>query len=76
MKVEIQGDDFFKIEVNPFGEKYVASDEERVAIEKTPEEAVESVVEMQQHTIKAKNAAPIQNAKGLGWFDGTSWGTK
>ena len=28
------------------------------------------------HYQKPKLAAPIENAKGLGWFDGTSWGTK
>lgn len=26
--------------------------------------------------VKAKTPAPLENPKGIGWFDGTSWGTK
>lgn len=89
MEVEIKGgdDDFFKIEVRQFGEQYVACDGERTAIGKTEEDAVKAVEEMQEDAekvkeipppspAKQKHSAPIENAKGLGWFDGTSWGTK
>lgn len=77
MKAEIvsDSDDNFKIRVKEFGEVHVASDGEHAAIADTPEAAVEAVEEMQQINVKAKQPAPIESPKGLGWFDGTSWGT-
>jgi hypothetical protein len=82
MKVDIvaESDDLFKIKVKQFGEVFVAKDEERVAIADTEEAAVEAVEEMQEQNQKAaeyhkpKQPVPLENRKGLGWFDGTSWG--
>jgi hypothetical protein len=76
MKVDVvtESDDQFKIKVKKFGEVFVAKDEDRVAIGSTEEAAVEGVVEMQESAKKAKQAVPLENKKGLGWFDGTSWG--
>jgi hypothetical protein len=78
MDVEIttESDDNFKILTKQFGKVFVATDGERVAIEEKEELAIEAVGEMQELARPAKIAAPIENAKGLGWFDGTSWGTK
>lgn len=82
MKVDIvsESDDQFKIKVKQFGEVFVAKDEERVAIGVTEEAAVEAVEEMQEQTQqayqKAKQPVPLENRKGLGWFDGTSWGNQ
>jgi len=43
----------------------------------TPEEIVEPVLEEPTpRPPKTKTPAPLNNPKGLGWFDGTSWGTK
>jgi hypothetical protein len=46
----------------------------------TPEEIVETTTEpvLEEPTPrppKTKIPAPLNNPKGLGWFDGTSWGT-
>lgn len=81
-KIVGEDDEFFKISVRKFGEQYVACDGERVSIGVTEEDAVKGVEEAQEsHRVfkeveKQKKAAPIENPKGLGWFDGTSWGTK
>lgn len=78
MKVDIvsESDENFKIEVKQFGEVVVATDGERVAIADSEELAIQAVEEMQVQNIKAKVPAPIEPQKGLGWFDGTSWGNK
>lgn len=40
-----------------------------VVVEELPEEHIEQIR-------YGAIPAPTENAKGLGWFDGTSWGTK
>lgn len=76
MKVDIvsETDDLFQIKVKQFGEVAVATDGEVVAIAPTEELAVEAVEEIQQ--TNAKIPVPLENRKGLGWFDGTSWGNQ
>ncbi len=76
MKVDIvsESDDQFNIKVKQFGEVFVATDGERSVIGTTEEIAVEGVEEMQEIAAKVKQPVPLENKKGLGWFDGTSWG--
>lgn len=76
MKIDIvsESDDQFSIKTKKFGEVVVATDGDRVAIGVTEEDAIEGVEEMQVQTQKAKQAVPLENRKGLSWFDGTSWG--
>lgn len=78
MKVDIvsETDDLFNIKVKQFGEVAVATDGEVVAIAPTEELAVEAVEEIQQVNPRAKVPVPLENKKGLGWFDGTSWGNQ
>lgn len=69
------------IEVKEFGAVFVACDGEKTCIGHTEEEARQGLLDMINDSIVAqeyhnKKAAPIENAKGLRWFDGTSWGTK
>lgn len=83
MKIEIQTneDETFKlsspnpnIQVRQFGEVYAASDGEHVSIAVNEETAVIEVENMQFISQNLKVPAPIESPKGLGWFDGTSWG--
>lgn len=84
MNYEIQAeeDSNFKINVVKFGEKHMASNGENVAIEATPEEAIEKVVEQSTpQPVKVDNGpkpVPIENHRstGMSWFEGTSWSTK
>jgi hypothetical protein len=81
MNVEIQSndDENFKIVTKQFGGAYLVTDGERVAIESTPEstpEEAEESLEQMQTIGRTKIPAPLENPKGLGWFDGTSWGNK
>jgi len=80
MNIEIvsNNDENFKIQVKQFGEQFLASDGERVAIALTEELAIEGVQEMQQvvnPTINT-NAAPLENSREghpFNPFGGTSW---
>jgi hypothetical protein len=40
------------------------------------EEVIEKETEKNVMTPKQKIPAPLQNPKGISWFDGTSWGAK
>ena len=80
MNIEIttQEDEFFKIEVKKFGEQYLASDGERVAIGVTEQDAVQSIEEMTPEPVKS-NAAPLENSREghpFDFFGGTSWAGK
>ena len=75
-KIKSEEDKTFTINSKQMGEVAIASDGEHSAIGVTEEEAVKAVEEMQEAPQKTKLAAPLENPKGLGWFDGTSWGTK
>lgn len=65
MKAEIANneDEFFKL------------GEPQKIEEVKQEEVVPEVVDVPS-TAKQKIPAPLENPKGLSWFDGTSWGTK
>lgn len=44
-----------------------------------PTDVVDKPLEVEPEEIipsKVKKPAPLHNNKGIGWFDGTSWGTK
>jgi hypothetical protein len=78
MNVEIKSDndEFFNIQTSKFGEAYLATDGERVVINNDEEVAREELKEKQiaSSNAKAPIPAPLENPKGLSWFDGTSWG--
>lgn len=84
MNIEIQAieDDNFKIQVKKFGEQFMATTGETVAIAPTPEEAIQKVEEQSTpQPIKpipqGPRGAPINNKvySGTGWFEGTPWST-
>jgi len=57
---------FMEIEI-----KTVEDDNFKIVKDKKPvEEKIENTPQ------KEKKPAPLHNNKGIGWFDGTSWGTK
>jgi hypothetical protein len=73
--IKSEEDENFKIKSKKMREA-IATDGEYSAIDVTEEDAVKAVKDMQEAPRKVKLAAPLENPKGLGWFDGTSWGTK
>jgi hypothetical protein len=75
-EIKSEEDETFTIKSKKMGEVAIASDGKHSAIGATEEDAVKAVEEMQEAPQKTKLAAPLENPKGLGWFDGTSWGTK
>jgi hypothetical protein len=90
MKAQIvsEDDSNFKIEVKQFGEHYVASDGERVAIGTTEDEAFKNVYNMQQVSNdviedpkviqrgpKPVDINPAVTTNSPSWFSGTSWDT-
>jgi hypothetical protein len=89
MKIQIHAtnDDNFKINTVKFGDKYLASDGERICIEETPKQAKDCVETLQQGidptdpiiVTPPRNAAPLENSNGGHPFDpfgGTSWAGK
>ena len=84
MNIEIvaTNDENFNIQVKKFGEQFIASDSERVAIAPTEALAVEGVVEMQEIAATAPRGpkpAPLENSKEghpFDFFGGTSWAGK
>jgi hypothetical protein len=74
--IKSEEDENFKIKSKKMREVAIATDGEHLAIDVTEEDAVKAVKDMQEAPQKVKLAAPLENPKGLGWFDGTSWGTK
>jgi hypothetical protein len=75
--IKSEEDETFKIKTIKMGEFIVGCDGVRSVIAATEEDAVEAIEEMQEASSqRTKLAAPLENPKGLGWFDGTSWGTK
>lgn len=88
MKIEIvsSSDELFKIGIIETPSLVGASDGDHIVVAETKEEAIELLEEVvsgntdnvvtPERFTKPKIAAPLENAKGLGWFDGTSWGTK
>ena len=68
-EIKSEENETFTINSKQMGEVAVASD---VVIEEESDKEVEEM----QLLRKTKRAAPLENPKGLGWFDGTSWGTK
>jgi hypothetical protein len=73
-----------RIMTQQMGEVWVSVCGTNSCIGSTEEESIDGIMEIlesnkiqeQQPPQKVKLAAPIENPKGLGWFDGTSWGTK
>lgn len=69
-------------EVKQFGKVFVATDGDITIVGATEELALQALEEAQAKNTKVEEAqqakvpAPIESPKGLGWFDGTSWGTK
>jgi hypothetical protein len=72
----------FKIETHSFGEQYIASDGENIAIAPTPEEAIEKVEEQSQpqpvEVQRGPRGVPLnyRTTNSMGYFEGTSWSTK
>ena len=83
MNAEIKAneDDNFKIVTKKFGEQYIASDGEQVAIAPTPEQAIQKFEEQSTpkpiEVERGPKPAPIVNKSysGTGWFEGTPWST-
>jgi hypothetical protein len=80
MNIEIvsNNDENFKIQVKQFGEQFLASDGERVAIALTEELAIEGVEEMQKISTPPvnTNATLLENSRSghpFNPFGGTSW---
>jgi hypothetical protein len=76
MKVEIvaTSDENFKIELNSNPNSVISPIEE---ISKVPVTVQEPIPVPHQYQIPQETVpkgAPIENAKGLSWFSGTSWG--
>ncbi len=75
MKVELvdNSDDQFKIKVK---QPSVVAEEPEV--EETVEEVPEQVVVLPPpgERYVAKQPVPLENKKGLDWFNGTSWGNQ
>ena len=76
MKAEIVSntDQYLKIDITQFGEKFIATDGERVVVVETPEDAVEKIEEISQPQ-PVERGVPLENPKSgrMGWFDNTSW---
>jgi len=82
IEIQAQQDDNFKIQVKKFGEQFMATTGETVAIAPTPEEAIKKVEEQStpqpiEPIPKGPKGAPINNKvySGTGWFEGTPWST-
>jgi hypothetical protein len=80
-EIKVDEDDNFKIITKKFGEQYLASDGEQVAIAPTPEKAIKKLEEQSipkpTEVDRGPKPAPIINKSysGTGWFEGTPWST-
>jgi len=82
--IQVTQDENFKINTVKFGEQFLASDGERVAIAETPEiaiEKIEKIEEIQQvavETHRGPRPAALENHRSTNagsFFGGTAWGT-
>ena len=83
IEIQVMEDENFKIQVKKFGEQFMASNGETVAIAPTPEEATEKVEEQSiPQPIKIdRGPKPVslenhRSTNSVKWFEGTSWSTK
>jgi hypothetical protein len=76
-----------KLEAKQFGKVWVASDGERTCIgvdEESALKGLQEIIDQNNYLIEnpptinleypAKQPVPLENRRGMSWFDGTSWG--